>query len=63
MLAVLELMQHWMWKGSDSAAVSNTDGTITSQVSANPTAGFSVMKYTGNATAGANCRSWFIFSS
>ena len=44
---------HWMWRGSDSAAVSNTDGTITSQVSANPTAGFSVVKYTGNATAGA----------
>jgi len=37
----------WGWRGSDSTAVSNTDGTITSQVSANPTAGFSVVTYTG----------------
>jgi hypothetical protein len=38
----------WQWRGSDSAAVSNADGTITSQVSANPTAGFSVVTWTGN---------------
>ena len=37
----------WQWRGSDSTAVSNTDGTIASQVSANPTAGFSVVTYTG----------------
>jgi hypothetical protein len=43
----------WSWRGSDSTAVSNTDGTITSTVSANPTSGFSVVTYTGNATAGA----------
>jgi len=45
----------WNWRGSDSSAVSNTDGTITSTVSANPTAGFSVVTYTGtgaNATVG-----------
>ena len=35
----------WSWRGSDSTAVSNTDGTITSTVSANPTAGFSVVTY------------------
>ncbi|MDE0967652.1 MAG: hypothetical protein OR998_06110, partial [Flavobacteriaceae bacterium] len=34
-------------------AVSNTDGTITSQVSANTAAGFSIISYTGNSTAGA----------
>ena len=33
------------WKGGGTA-VSNTDGSVTSQVSANPTAGFSVVKYT-----------------
>ena len=44
----------WGWK-ANGAAVSNTDGTITSQVSANQTAGFSIVTYTGtgaNATVG-----------
>jgi len=36
----------WNWKAGGTA-VSNTAGTITSQVSANPTAGFSVVTYTG----------------
>jgi len=44
----------WQWKAGGTA-VSNTAGTITSQVSANTTAGFSVVTYTGtgaNATVG-----------
>jgi hypothetical protein len=44
----------WCWK-SGGAAVENSDGSITSQVSANPTAGFSIVSYTGtgaNATVG-----------
>ena len=44
----------WQWKAGGTA-VSNTAGTITSSVSANPTAGFSVVTYTGtgaNATVG-----------
>ena len=44
----------WLWK-ANGAAVSNTNGTITSQVSANQTAGFSIVTYTGtgaNATVG-----------
>jgi hypothetical protein len=36
----------WNWRGSDSAAVTNTDGSITSTVSANPTAGFSIVTWT-----------------
>jgi hypothetical protein len=36
----------WCWKAGGTA-VSNTDGTITSQVSANTTAGFSIISYTG----------------
>ena len=36
----------WQWKAG-AAAVSNTAGTITSSVSANTTAGFSVVTYTG----------------
>jgi len=41
----------WSWRGSDSSAVSNTNGTIgTSQVSANPTAGFSIVTYTGDGS-------------
>jgi|TARA_Y100000033_G_scaffold20323_1_gene19139 hypothetical protein len=35
------------------AGSSNTDGSITATVSANTTAGFSIVKYTGNNTAGA----------
>ncbi len=42
----------WNWKAGGTA-VSNTDGTITSSVSANPTAGFSIVSFTGNGTAGA----------
>jgi hypothetical protein len=45
----------WNWKAG-GAAVTNTSGTISSQVSANPTAGFSVMTFTapssGNFSAG-----------
>ena len=41
------------WKANGSSTVTNTDGTITSQVSSNPTAGFSIVTYTGNATGGA----------
>jgi hypothetical protein len=42
----------WNWKAGGTG-VSNTDGSITSTVSANPDAGFSIVTYTGNATAGA----------
>jgi hypothetical protein len=42
----------WQWKGGGTA-VSNTAGTITSSVSANTTAGFSIATYTGNGTSGA----------
>ena len=41
----------WAWRASNTTAVANTAGTITSMVSANPTAGFSVVTWTGN---GAN---------
>jgi len=44
----------WNWKAGGTA-VSNTNGTITSSVSANPSAGFSIVSYTGtgaNATVG-----------
>ena len=41
----------WVWKGGGDA-VSNTDGSITSQVSANTAAGFSIVKYTGSGAAG-----------
>ena len=37
----------WNWKANGSGS-SNTDGSITSTVSANPTAGFSIVSYTGN---------------
>ena len=36
----------WNWKASNATAVSNTAGTITSTVSANTTAGFSIVTYT-----------------
>ena len=45
----------WNWKAGGGAGSSNTDGSITATVSANTTAGFSIVKYTGtgaNATVG-----------
>ena len=45
----------WQWKAGGASGVSNTNGSITSTVSANTTAGFSVVTYTGtgaNATVG-----------
>jgi len=41
----------WQWKGGGTA-VSNTNGTITSTVSANTTSGCSVVTYTGTGTTG-----------
>jgi hypothetical protein len=45
----------WQWKAGGATAVTNTNGSISSQVSASQTAGFSVVTYTGtgaNATVG-----------
>ena len=42
----------WCWKAG-GAAVSNSDGSITSSVSANTQAGFSIVSYAGNGTDGA----------
>ncbi|NBX50974.1 hypothetical protein EBT25_13845 [bacterium] len=45
----------WMWKASGGSTASNTNGSITSTVSAGATQGFSVVTYTGtgaNATIG-----------
>ena len=39
----------WCWKAG-GPAVENTDGSITSEVSANVDAGFSIVSYTGSAT-------------
>jgi len=43
---------NWMTDTSGSGS-SNTDGTITSTVLADQTAGFSIVKYSGNGTSGA----------
>jgi hypothetical protein len=43
----------WNWKANGSTTVSNTDGSITSSVSVNTNAGFSIVSYTGNLTDGA----------
>ena len=40
----------WQWK-ANGTGVTNTAGSITSTVSANPTAGFSVVTYTGTGSA------------
>ena len=41
----------WQWNAGSNTTVSNTSGTITSTVSANTTAGFSIVKYTGNGSS------------
>ena len=43
----------WAWDAG-SSTVSNTDGSITSQVRANQTAGFSVVSFTASGTAGSD---------
>jgi hypothetical protein len=42
-------MTAWLWKANGSG-VSNTDGSITSTVSANVDAGFSIVSYAGNGS-------------
>ena len=45
----------WQWKANGGTTSSNSDGSITSTVQANTTAGFSIVTYTGtgsNATVG-----------
>jgi hypothetical protein len=43
----------WNWKADNTSGSTNTDGTITSTVSANVDAGFSIVSYTANGTTGA----------
>jgi len=42
----------WSWNAGGST-VTNTSGSISAQVRANPTAGFSIVTWTGNLTSGA----------
>jgi len=42
----------WAWDAG-SSTVTNTQGSISSQVRANASAGFSIVTYTGNSTVGA----------
>lgn len=41
----------WQWKAAGGTTASNTAGDINSTVQANPTAGFSIVTYTGNGNA------------
>ena len=43
----------WQWKANGGTTSSNSDGSITSTVQANTTAGFSIVTYTGNGSSGA----------
>ena len=43
----------WQWIANGGTTSSNTDGSITSTVQANTTAGFSIITYTGNGSTGA----------
>jgi archaellin len=42
----------WCWDAGTGSPVSNTDGSITSTVKANPDRGFSIVSYTGTGSAG-----------
>ena len=46
-----ETYASWNWKANGSSSA-NTDGTINTTVSANTTAGFSIITYTGTGSAG-----------
>ena len=41
----------WCWKAGGATAVSNSDGSITSSISANQEGGFSIVTYTGTGSA------------
>ena len=43
----------WLWNANNGTTASNSDGSITSTVQANTTAGFSIVTYTGNGSSGA----------
>jgi hypothetical protein len=43
----------WQWKCNGGTTSSNSNGSITSTVQVNTTAGFSIVLYTGNETSGA----------
>jgi hypothetical protein len=43
----------WQWRASNATAVTNTAGTITSTVSANTTAGFSIVKINASGSSGS----------
>ena len=43
----------WNWRANGGTTTVDESGTIDGTVQANTTAGFSIVKYTGNATAGA----------
>jgi len=43
----------WGWSAGQGNTIVNGSGSITSAVSANPTAGFSIVSYTGNGSPGA----------
>ena len=43
----------WQWQAGQGTTSSNTNGSITSTVSVNASAGFSIVTYTGNGTIGA----------
>jgi hypothetical protein len=43
----------WQWQAGQGTTSSNTSGTITSTVSVNASAGFSIVTYTGNGIDGA----------
>jgi hypothetical protein len=42
----------WQWRASNAAGVTNTAGSITSTVSANTSAGFSIVTYSANGSTG-----------
>ena len=44
----------WNWVANGGTTSSNSNGSITSTVQANTTAGFSIVSYTGNGTDGAS---------
>ena len=45
-------MVAWQWKSNGGTTASNSDGSITSTVQANTTAGFSIVTYTGTGSNG-----------
>ena len=66
LMALVHSIVAWNWVANGGTTASNTNGSITSVVQANTTAGFSIVQYTGTGSAAtvghglSSAPEWFV---